>query len=264
MTDLVQGDINLGDGLDGELFALLRAIDGCGSINRAARLAGLSYKRAWSLIERGNRSAARDLLESAAGGSGGGGSRLTPAGRTLLALYEGLRSEHALCLERLNRMAAQDVEAAYLLRPVSLQISMANRLFGALTELAAGAGTSEAVVRLKTGELLRVALTPHEAAGLDLTVGGEVLALIDSQQITLCVGPENLRFSARNQFWGVIERVEIGAVEAQAWLRLSEGARLTAQVTRRSALALRLHAGMQCWAVFKSNAVWLATPGRVL
>jgi len=56
------------------------------SISEAARQMKMSYKRAWQLIEALNTTFRRPLVESVAGGTQGGGSRLTPTGKRVLAL----------------------------------------------------------------------------------------------------------------------------------------------------------------------------------
>ena len=70
---------------------LLRAIDQQRSISQAARSLGMSYRRAWSLVDTMNRCFRRPLVETAAWR--GGGSVLTPAGRRALDLYRRIEAE---------------------------------------------------------------------------------------------------------------------------------------------------------------------------
>jgi molybdate transport system regulatory protein len=60
---------------------LLELIRETGSIAAAARRMGMSYKRAWLLVETLNASFRETLVESARGGRGHGGARLTGKGR---------------------------------------------------------------------------------------------------------------------------------------------------------------------------------------
>lgn len=69
---------------------LLQAIADTGSISGAARQMGMSYRRAWLLVDTMNRCFQSPLVASAAGGSQGGGARLTPQGEDALALYRQL------------------------------------------------------------------------------------------------------------------------------------------------------------------------------
>jgi molybdate transport system regulatory protein len=67
--------------------ALLGHIRDTGSISAAGRQMGMSYKRAWMLVEEMNTAFRDPLVSSARGGAGGGGAHLTPAGERVLALY---------------------------------------------------------------------------------------------------------------------------------------------------------------------------------
>jgi molybdate transport repressor ModE-like protein len=84
--NLISAELKLAGRLDARFFALLQALQDTGSINKAARTAGLSYKGAWLLLETACNLANETLLETATGGAGGGGTRLTPAALGLLRL----------------------------------------------------------------------------------------------------------------------------------------------------------------------------------
>lgn len=76
---------------------LLGRIARTGSIAAAGREMDMSYKRAWSLVEEMNAAFSQPLVQSARGGPGGGGARLTETGEQVLALYRDvlLRAEAA-------------------------------------------------------------------------------------------------------------------------------------------------------------------------
>jgi len=74
---------------------LLGQIASTGSIAAAGRQMGMSYKRAWALVEAMNGTFAAPLVEAVKGGAGGGGARLTPAGLAVLAAYRGLEGAAA-------------------------------------------------------------------------------------------------------------------------------------------------------------------------
>lgn len=69
---------------------LLEAIDRSGSIASASRELGMSYKKAWQLIETMNRHFATPLIDTRMGGSRRGGATLTPLGREVLEHYRAL------------------------------------------------------------------------------------------------------------------------------------------------------------------------------
>ncbi|SHE83719.1 winged helix-turn-helix domain-containing protein [Acidocella aminolytica] len=71
---------------------LLASIAETGSIAAAGRRMGMSYKRAWNLVESLNNSFTAPLVETAKGGASHGGARLTALGEELLAAYHALES----------------------------------------------------------------------------------------------------------------------------------------------------------------------------
>jgi len=79
---------------------LLEAIAASGSISESARRLGMSYRRAWLLVDTMNRCFREPVVASAAGGSGGGGAEVTPFGRTVLARYRALEQSVERALDR--------------------------------------------------------------------------------------------------------------------------------------------------------------------
>src|SRR5215467_8536361 len=66
---------------------LLEAIARTGSITAAARSLGMSYRRAWLLVDTMNRCFREPLVEAEAGGKRGGGARLTTSGAIAARRY---------------------------------------------------------------------------------------------------------------------------------------------------------------------------------
>ena len=71
---------------------LLRAIEQTGSISAAARALGMSYRRAWLLVDTMNRCFREPLVASATGGTGGGGAQVTDFGRRVLARFRAMQA----------------------------------------------------------------------------------------------------------------------------------------------------------------------------
>jgi molybdate transport system regulatory protein len=66
---------------------LLEAIGRTGSISAAGRELGMSYRRAWLLVDAVNGMFRTPVVTAAAGGAHGGGAQLTDFGRDLVAAY---------------------------------------------------------------------------------------------------------------------------------------------------------------------------------
>jgi molybdate transport system regulatory protein len=80
---------------------LLDAIDRTGSISAAGREMGMSYRRAWLLVDALNAAFAEPLVETATGGNRGGGARLSAHGEEVLRRYRGMEvaAERAVAAE---------------------------------------------------------------------------------------------------------------------------------------------------------------------
>lgn len=74
---------------------LLDAIAASGSISAAGKQMGMSYRRAWLLVDTMNRCFAQPLIETITGGSHGGGARLTDEGVKILHSYRQLQRDLA-------------------------------------------------------------------------------------------------------------------------------------------------------------------------
>jgi molybdate transport system regulatory protein len=75
--------------------ALLESIRDTGSISAAARDMGMSYKRAWLLLDSMNQAFTEPVVTAAPGGAGGGGATLTPFGAEVLERYRRINDRAA-------------------------------------------------------------------------------------------------------------------------------------------------------------------------
>ncbi len=84
----LQVRVRVGAGVIGPgKIELLERLDAEGSITRAAQAMGLSYRRAWYLIDTLNAALGQPVTDTKVGGEGGGGARLSPFGRELVRRY---------------------------------------------------------------------------------------------------------------------------------------------------------------------------------
>lgn len=83
------GDIAIGPGK----IALLEAILAAGSISAGAKLLNMSYRRAWQLVDAMNTMMAQPVVETAVGGSSGGGTVVTETGHRVIALYRRIEAQ---------------------------------------------------------------------------------------------------------------------------------------------------------------------------
>ncbi len=83
---------------------LIERIDATGSISAAARGMGMSYRRAWQLVEALNGEFRQPMIETAVGGRRGGGARVTPFGREAARAYRAMEAKASRAIsEELRR-----------------------------------------------------------------------------------------------------------------------------------------------------------------
>jgi molybdate transport system regulatory protein len=256
---LLSADLSLAGRLDARFFALLDALQRTGSINRAAATAGLSYKGAWLLLESACNLANEPLLETATGGAGGGGTKLTDAAHGLLAAWHTLQTEHRDFLRAQEARLAQHSALQGLLRRMSMKTSARNQFAGTVSAVDIGPVSAEVTLLLKSGDHITATLTSAAARRLKLKKGKEALALVKASAVVLVSDFAGWQLSARNQLAGTVSRIEKGAVSSLVVLTLPGGAALTATVTHEGLEAMGLKVGSPATAAFKAYAVMVAT-----
>lgn len=93
--------------------ALLEKIAQTGSISAAARALGMSYKRAWDLVEETGRVVGAPVVDTRAGGRRGGGATLTPAGSGLVGHFRAIEEAAAAAArEHLEALAGGSLRAS--------------------------------------------------------------------------------------------------------------------------------------------------------
>jgi molybdate transport system regulatory protein len=86
---------------------LLEAIRDKGSISQGGQLLGMSYRRAWLLVDDMNQCFREPVVSAQTGGANGGGAALTPFGEKLIALYRAIETEaHAATGRQLKALQA--------------------------------------------------------------------------------------------------------------------------------------------------------------
>ena len=161
-------------------IALLGHIAEQGSITRAAKSAGLSYKAAWDAIDELNNLAQKPLVERSVGGKGGGGARLTAEGERVLRLYQRLQVLQAEVLG--SDEASSDFN---LLGRLMLRTSARNQLHGQVIAIEQHGRNDLIHLQLAGGLTLAAQITHDSTQRLELEVGVEVVALIKAGWLEL-------------------------------------------------------------------------------
>ncbi|MBU9562618.1 TOBE domain-containing protein [Burkholderia multivorans] len=241
-------------------IALLAAIGDTGSITRAAKAVGLSYKAAWDAIDTMNNLAGEPLVVRSTGGKGGGGTTLTPRATSLIAAFRTIEREHRRFIAAASAaVAGFDVDWALLGR-IGMKTSARNQWVGKVESIVRGTVSDEVTLMLPGGQAIVAVLTHDGAQTLGLHPGAHACALVNASSVVLAAddGGPAPKVSARNRLRGTVESVDGGAVNSEVTLALDGGGTLTAVVTNDSVEALQLVAGRRAFALFKASSVLLA------
>jgi len=258
---LLNAELRLAGRLDGRFFDLLAALALTGSLQKAARTAGYSYKGAWLVLDAAGALTHAPLVDTATGGHGGGGTRLTQEGQALLAAWRGLQLRLDRFLTDQEAWLNDQPGLAALLKRMSMKTSARNQFFGQIADVHEGPATTTVRLALAGGQQVTASLTTQAAQDLGVKTGQEALALVKSSEVVLVTDFGGYKLSARNQLAGTVSRVSPGAVSTLVGVTLPGGTVVTASVTHDAADALGLAVGQPATAVFKAYAVMLAVRG---
>lgn len=198
---------------------MLDAIDQHGSLHKAADVLGRSYARLQRRVVE-IEAAVGQITDRQRGGSGGGGTELTQTAHELRQQFD----RHEAELDGVAQVTESVV-----------------------------AGT----VRDRTGELATVetsvgsilALVPEEATEVQVTVRSDAVVLTQPEATPRADGT-----SLRNQFTGVVEKLEAGDAITRVTVRLNEDTSLQALITKASADRLAIENGEPITVSFKATA----------
>lgn len=182
-------------------IALLQHVAEQGSITRAAKAAGISYKAAWDAIDELNNLASRPLVERSTGGRGGGGARLSIEGERVLRLYQRLQSLQSQLLD-----AAEESSDLDLLGRLMLRTSARNQLQGRISGLRREGRHDRVSLNLGGGLQIEALITRGSTERLELALDTTVVALLKAGWVHLLAEGEPIE-SGSNCLKATVEDV---------------------------------------------------------
>lgn len=236
-------------------IALLQHIAEQGSITRAAKSAGLSYKAAWDAIDELNNLAHKPLVERSVGGRGGGGAKLSEEGERVLRLYQRLQALQTQLLET----PEQSSDLALLSR-LMLRTSARNQLHGQVASITRFGRNDMIGLRLAGGLSIEAQITHDSTQRLELQIGTDVFALIKASWLEL-LPAERSATTGYNCLSGKIEEIldaEDGPSEVR--IGLASARTLCALATQDELRALDLKVGSEVHVQFAPSYVLIGTP----
>lgn len=250
-----------GGSLGDDRVGLLEAIERHGSITKAAKAVGISYKKAWDVVAAVNNLSGRPLVHRAAGGKGGGGTVLTGAGKELVRKYRLIQREHRAFLRTLKERIGEPDDVFPLLRRIAMKVSARNLFHGRVSNIRKGAVNSEVTLSLPGGDAVVAIVTNESVGDLGLESGRDAYAIVKASSVILGRDIHGARISARNVLCGTVARIDEGAVNATVTVNLSGENTITAVITGESLKGLGFKVGEHACAAVKASSVILGVDG---
>ena len=241
--------------LGGDRINLLEKIDELGSITKAAKAVGISYKTAWDTINMINNLAEKPLVDRLAGGKGGGGTSLTAEGKKVINQFKTIQEEHRKFLGNLEDRLGDTDSLYQFLRRISMKVSARNTFAGTVTAITKGAVNAEVSLSLKGGIPLTATVTNGAIDNLGLKVGAEAYAIIKASSVIIGTDLHDAKVSARNVFCGTIAKIIEGPVNTEVDVEIGGGNTVSAVITHESSTRLGLKVGGHACALFKASSV---------
>ncbi|MEZ4483887.1 MAG: TOBE domain-containing protein [Syntrophotaleaceae bacterium] len=235
---------------------LLEKIDLLGSITKAGKAQGISYKTAWEQVDALNNLAEKPLVMRSAGGRGGGGTCLTEEGKEVIRRYRAIQAEHERFLAALGEHLEEGEKFYQFLRKVNMKVSARNLWTGEVGKLSQGTINTLVEIKLKGNDTLSAQVTNESIEALELASGREVFAMVKAPAVIIVKDLGDARLSSCNLLKGRICRVIEGQVNSEVSLELPGGSTISATITKGKD-ALPLAEGDEAWAVFQESSVIL-------
>ena len=235
---------------DAKRIKLLEKIDETGSMSKAAKEVGISYKAAWDAIDKMNNLADEPLVMKVAGGRKGGGSTLTPYARELIVAFYDLVEAQDRTLEMIENQNRTGM---------SFFLASTKNLFSChVHSIVSGEVNATIGLKLRGEDILAAVITRDSVKRLDLEAGDRVYALVNESVISLLKGDgRNLAVSARNRLFGKVSRIVSSGVSAEVEIRLPGGQAIYVIMTAASIDSMDLQEEDTVTALFKAQSVML-------
>ncbi|MDD2662350.1 MAG: TOBE domain-containing protein [Dechloromonas sp.] len=141
-----------------------------------------------------------------------------------------------------------------------MNVSARNVFKGKISALVDGAVNAEVELSLPGGDKIVAIVTEGSVRSLGLAVGGDAVAYVKAPWVMLLAGPQEARFSARNQLSGKVAVLHKGAVNTEVGVELPGGSLVYAVVTNEAVMELGLKEGVAATALIKASHVILGVP----
>jgi len=244
---------NKEDFLSPKRMQLLENITIYGSISKAAKASEITYKTAWTWIDKMNSLAPKALVQKISGGKGGGGTLVTAYAKELIRLYEEVEALHNKHLHTLER-AFDHLEDEEMKR---FSFSCLDAEVVAITKHDKRATLT---LRLGCGSSISAQAPIAFVEVNELKSSSLLSVLIESEAVSVSKFFEK-ESSSRNKLKTKVVNIMIHGQDVVLTLSLGKNETLTSQITYQSYESLDIKKEDELWAIFKAYSITLLKKG---
>ena len=234
---------------------LLEAVAKHGSISKAAKVVGYSYKTAWDSVDAINNLLPSPAFVTKMGGSGGGGgAQVTEEGLRLINTFNKIEKNLARFSSLISETGLNGDEEM-LVFSFGARISSRNSFHCKIEKIKNGPVDVELELRLNSGAMLFAVVTNAAVDELELAIGRDVLALVKSYAIKLSTYQQS---DSINTISGTVSRLIKGPKNWEVLLGIGDGKTLTTVIPREEAENLSVRKAQRLVAHFSPQDVIIA------
>jgi len=234
---------------------LLENIRDFGSMAKAAKASGVTYKTAWSWIDKMNERSPVSLVEKVSGGKDGGGTVITSYAKALLSIYDevaALQEKHLDSLQSALQHLEEDIKKKTFsfsaLRAEVITLKECNKR----VEIHLSLENKSELIAYASQNFVKIN---------KIKKSSHVNLLIESDLVSIS-RDFNKEISSRNKLKTLVSDIVIENDEVLLSLELSEGQFLSSRITLQSFKTLDIKIGDEIMAMFKAYNITLFPGGN--
>ncbi|MBN2768661.1 MAG: LysR family transcriptional regulator [Campylobacterales bacterium] len=231
---------------------LLKQIDEHGSIHAASKAMKMSYKAAWDMLRDIDKLSKTPFLEKQIGGKSGGGTKLTPYAREMIATYDDFHKLYREFIERFKEAGDNPQKLKMILNRTFLTTSARNQLLCKVISLDEHKLGSIISLKTKEGETLKSKITTKSLKNIGIKQDASIYAIIKSSDIKIVFeAPKETQKC--NVLKGDIELIEKSDENIEITFKTDKGLMLTAFL--ESNANIKLSENTQAYAIIEYDNI---------
>jgi molybdate transport system regulatory protein len=235
---------------------LLEAVAEHGSISKAAKAMGISYKTAWEAVDAINNLLPTPAFVTRTSGRVGGAAEITDEGRRLITVFHRLEDHLAKVSSLIAEEGLEEIGDA-LLWASGFKVSARNIFRAEVVSIRRWPVDVEVLLKLSDDQTISATITNAATEHLGLAPGRKALALVKAPFVRL-VSKTDAEKVRHNLFRGLVKQRIDAEVHSEVHLDIGNGKTIVAVVPRHHAEDLGIAENVEAFATFEPDHIIIA------